>query len=389
MSKLVNYLNEKYHSNIDGMVDDFLENFGVNAKNEDGFWIFKYSKISGKFTEPITHECRGAILKLDENGWQYCSRPWDKFFNQHEGYCPLHDEKKFNNVIDELYLAEKADGTCIQFWFDGYVWRPSTLGSINTKNVPGESYSFRDLFYETVNVYSWKLNPQYTYMLELCCEENRIVTRYTHNHAVLLGCRHVEDGDCVPPMNLEGFNGARLPRLIKVTDLGCKNLHDVKKFVEKESENTDKYGEYPEGFVVYWDNHPIAKLKNKKYLSLHSVSGGDMGHAKNNIIDAIFLGYLDDIYDALSDRLKSFADKIKDKVNKMEDDALHQIESLSSQNFETRKDFALAVQKNVPKNFWGFFFKNTNKFLSNKVIDIEEFEFWLKTTYRKFDWKNE
>lgn len=387
MSKLVAYLN-KNHQNTEYIVDDFLERFGVNAKNEDGFWIFKYSKISGKFTESLTHECRGPILKLDGEGWRYCSRPWDKFFNQHEGYCPLHKEEAFNSVIDDLYISEKADGTCIQLWFDGYIWRPSTLGSIKTGNVPAANYSFRDLFYETVTVYSWKLNPRLTYLLELCCEENRIVTRYTHNHAVLLGCRDIETGEYYPPMDMAGFKNVRLPIRDKVTDIGLSNLFDVKKFVEKESENHEKYGQYPEGFVIYKNNQPIVKFKNKKYLSLHSVSGGDIPHAKNQIIDAIFLGYLDDIYDVLADSLKSFANTIKDKVNHMEDVTLHQIKSLGSRSYNNRKDFALSVKDSVPANMQPFFFQNIDKFLSGSAPNADDFEYWLKTHYKKFNWED-
>lgn len=48
-------------------------------------------------------------------------RPFDKFFNQQESECPVSNPRVFDAHCREFAFAEKADGTCIQFW-----WCPPT-----------------------------------------------------------------------------------------------------------------------------------------------------------------------------------------------------------------------------------------------------------------------
>lgn len=398
MSALKKYL-EKHHQNPDKITDDFSKSFGVNIRKEGDLFLFKYGIISSNWGNPITHECRGSILKFSDNGWGYMSRPFDKFFNQHEGHCPIFKPEAFEEVLPASALTEKADGTCIQLWHSGEQWRISTLGTITTQNVYDNNLTFEELFLKTAGrIFYRELDTNITYIFELCSDENRIVTQYKEDHVVLLGARDRSGGQYLQDVELdhEIYYGAfreaniRRPCLIYPWDLGLRSLSDVKEFVEKESK-TEKYGKYPEGFVLYcWNSfRPLAKLKNLQYKSLHSFGGGDIAHSKNQIIATVFAGTIDDVYDALSERLKDFADDIKQKAAAMTKNAMENAEKIKELDFPTRKAYAAFVQDNIEKKAHSFFFKNANVFMKKEIDDIEtKFEFWLKENYKKFEWKN-
>jgi hypothetical protein len=396
MSHLLQYLNDNHSkSDYDSIKNDFSQKFGVNVKEEDEFFLFKYGMITANWNEPITKECRGAILKNENGKWAFMARPFDKFFNQHEGHCPIFNPKVFEEKLPNLSLAVKSDGTCIQLWHSGIEWRVSTLGSITTLNAHESNKTFDRLFLDTIgNVFWDKLNQELTYIFELCTEENRIVTKYSSDHAVLLGARNRNSGlylDNYEEILSGAFAESNVVTSYRIlpASIGHKTLEDVKLFVEEMSEKED-HGKYPEGYVVYDENLcPIAKMKNAKYVSLHHVGGGDIEHSKNQIIDSIFLGFIDDVYDVLSDRLKLFADEIKHNASEIELNAMNVAELISKNQFASRKDFALFVQKNADQKVQSFFFKNSSEFMSNQIDDVlSKFELWLKENYKKFEWKN-
>ena len=401
MSELITYLEEN-HPSPDAVSEDFLEKFGVKVRNEGDLHLFKYDQFAAKFEQTVTHHCRGHIARFSDNGWQLMSRPFDKFFNQVEGRCPVFEEAEFNRRLPDMTLVEKADGTCIQLWHDGERWRVSTLGTITTSNVQEESYTYEDLFWRTVNLNpsDLALYPEWTVLLELCCEENRIVTKYEKNHAVVLGIRNRKTGEYEQVLEndaafgfwrsfhqtVSGKNVAlRLPQFVRPADRGLCSLEDVVAFVEEESTKAECYGEYAEGFVVYENGHPIAKLKNERYLSLHHIGGGDIGHSKNKIVDAFFLGHLDDVYPVLTDRLKTFADELvgvyEGEVEKVKEMGA----KVGSRKFETRKDYALFVKGlGLNKAIEGFFFQHIDEFSSGNVGDIAvKFGEWIRAIDKK------
>jgi hypothetical protein len=68
---------------------------------------------------------------------------------------------------------------------------------------------------------------------------------------------------------------------------------------------------------------------------------------------------------------------------------VHAAHLVLKEDFETRKDFALFVQKNVDKTVQGFFFQNAEKFMDHfdEGTLLELFEKWLGKHYRRFEWK--
>lgn len=206
MSHLLSYLNGNHATTkLEDMEVQFMEEFGVNVRNEDDLFQFKYNQLVAKWLRPETWECRGCILRRTNVTWKFVARPFDKFFNQHEGHSGVHEKAVFDANIKRYALIEKLDGTNISMWFDSKigVWRISTLGAITTKNVGDYNITFADLFWKTtgdkisfVNKLS-DFDKLYTFIFELCCNENRIVTKYKKNKIVLLGIRNLETGEYV------------------------------------------------------------------------------------------------------------------------------------------------------------------------------------------------
>lgn len=378
------------------LITHFLEKFGVDVKNEGNLYQFKYNMISAKWSMPLTHECRGVILRHNDNGnWDYVARPYNKFFNFHEPLCVIRE----SDFSPNLQIIEKADGTCIQMWFDDVQekWRFSTLGTITTMSYdqafrPNDT--FADLFIRTAkNINYDRFDKQFTYIFELCTHDNRIVTQYAEDSIYLIAAREKRYGnyltaqlvdDLCLNLMLDGMNVKR-PELTFFSQHDFKTFKDVANWVEDQADPSKLwYGEYPEGFVIYRGGIPVAKMKNAKYLAAFHVSGGNKGHAKNAIIEAIFVGNIDDVYSMMIPELQKFADDIKEKVRALGVEVLEASKWIAKENCDTQKDFALAVQKHLPnKLLHSFFYQNREAVLKGENLNGLYTE-WIKTYYMRF-----
>ncbi len=399
MSLLLEYLNNlKVPSDVDFnkfLEEHFLEKFGVMVKNEGDLFLMKYNQLSAKWDQKITHECRGIILRYGKEygTWQIVSRPFDKFFNLHEFYCPINKEDQFKELYPKIKISQKADGSCIQVWWDVALnkWRASTLGTITPGQVQDNTnLTFDQLFWNTLkidaDVFDLIAIKGLTYLFELCCEDNRIVTKYPSDCIFFLGIRSNESGKMMPQDTVDEMAlnlRVKVPYYNTLKELGLDTIQKLKDWVEEQSRVMD-YGEFPEGFVASINNIPIAKIKNSKYLVLHDAGGGDPKHTRNVIIDAIFNGHFDDIAPVLTVKNQEFATNVFNKFHELQKIINKCINDANGVKFATRKDYALWVQGNVPKNLQGFFFKNQNQ------LNIELFDEWIKKHYLGFEdyWKD-
>lgn len=409
---LLHYLKTYFGTGVvPEMKTHFSEKFGVDIKTEaqaDGstLVLLKYNMLDAKWSFPITHECRGHIYRFTiTNEWKRVSRPFDKFFNSDEGYCPIVDSGDFNARVNDLFFVEKVDGSMIQAFFDEATghWRATTQGMISPGNVGDYSFTFSDLFWKTLGIseekFALSAEPEYTYIFELACAENRIVTKYPQNQVILLAQRHLENGDYVCDNELENFTldlladqaNIRLPWKKPFYEFEITDKDSCKLWIETEGvklvEGTGT--EYSEGFVIYSGSYPVAKMKNMRYVSLHAVGGGDLKHTKNVVIDTFFAEKLDDIMGVLHDTMKEFAEQLKVKVSDLFAKIHVASQHIVGKTFADQKDYALTVQKYVPREFWGFFFTNKEKLL-DPTTDLEKmFKDWLRINYGRFEdyWK--
>jgi len=280
----------------------------------------------------------------------------------------------------------------------------STLGTITPQNVYDYEFTFEDLFWSTLGVNASDLSDDLwdkgtTYIFELCCAENRILTKYPQNTIFLLGWREIAHGlhayreeqeEFVEKAQSAGLN-ITMPYAEKLVNNGIETLEGVKLFVHEATSMTEMFGEYPEGFVIYDGLKPVCKIKNEQYLSLHHISGGDHLHTRNVVIDAYFAGTLDDIMDHLTDPMKEFAESLRHKVEALFLKIQHVFADMDHKHFDTQKDYALFVQANVDRQFWPFFFQKKEDILDQSTDHMEVFTNWLTLTYKRFldYWKSQ
>lgn len=401
---LQDFLNSNFPVDTDPrtIVNYFFDTFGVNVKVEGDLFLFKYDMIAAKWLEPITHDCRGTIMRNTFNGWKICSRPWNKFFNQHEGHCPIF--KNFEEYLKnpKAYIMEKVDGTAIQLWYDDMKkeWRVSTLGSISTTNINDMTdFTFADLFLKIIRekmslVEPWTHMQMFdmiqgnTIMFELCTKHNRILTKYPDDRIYLISMRNNETGEYTDKEILESLNRsyikAYIPKSYTFNELQLTSLEGVLRFVEVASKDADTYGEFAEGFVCYDNGTPIAKIKNQTYLSLHHLSGGDKAHTRNYIIEAFFNANMDDVMKVIDDDMKEFVEKIRMWYIIKVDAITKDVKKISSQTYATQKDYALAVQTLKDPSLLSMYFANKDKILKGS-FDHDDINGWFKKFYEKYE----
>eukprot|EP01119_Soliformovum_irregulare_P000862 TRINITY_DN10630_c0_g2_i1.p1 TRINITY_DN10630_c0_g2~~TRINITY_DN10630_c0_g2_i1.p1 ORF type:complete len:453 (+),score=104.05 TRINITY_DN10630_c0_g2_i1:43-1359(+) len=397
------YLNEHFNPSngrSDGIAEEiiahFWENYKVHVKVEKDLYLFKYAmSLCDSWDVPAINECRGIILRRGTESWTVMARPFNKFFNQNEGPSPVGQDPIFNPLCPEFVFLEKADGTCVQLWYDGDhnaeinpdQWRASTLGTITPD--------------EWVTTLFWKLyskdrlvplTPSRTHLFELCCEQNKVVTSYETDRLFLIGVRDRETGEHFTFIELDAL--AKVirvdrPKLFTFKELGIKTLKQAKEWVEKESLKSD-YGKNPEGFVVYWKEKPLCKFKNESYVQKHGIVTGQILSVRNIIIDRFFAETLDDVADVLTNPIVvEFLAELKGKVVTLLHEATNERNRLlglmDGQEMD-KKILVDLIRKEANPRWVPFFLQSLNE-IANKDMDVEGLAYqWMKKNYLK--WKN-
>jgi T4 RnlA family RNA ligase len=396
MSLLCDYLNANFSTGYtnEDLANTFLTKFGVDVRFSGNKLLAKYNMLEANFLEPVTRECRGHIVKNVNGVWKTICNPFDKFHNLHEGHCPIFDKSIFEAEASKLSAVIKADGSLINaYWdVDENDWKVSTSGSITPGPVSDYPITFDALFWQIFGVEKKaalsSIGKEYTVIFELCSVMNRIVSRYKNDRVYLLAIRHNETGEYLDAKKYEDILGVKMPGSVSLASLGIKTQEELVKWVEDTTQD-DEDVQYKEGYVIYREGIPIAKVKAKRYLSLHHIGGGDVGCTRNNIIECFFAGSIDDIYGFLVDSMKVFADTLREKVVVLNQKVNVSIHELKGKTFSSQKEFALWVLGNVDKQFSAFFFANKEKLMKGE-LEPDAFTHWLKLSYKRFEdyWKN-
>ena len=342
------------HLNVYGLDPAWFDARGVNVKPDDsGRHLLKY-RHDAKWC-PVVLECRGSIVRETRGGWVFDSRPFDKFFNLHEGHCAYTDDM-------ECTVVEKLDGSLIRVWWDLDVeaWVASTLGTIEAGSIGGKNFS--DMFWEEYpGDFSGCLG--YTHMFELCRPENRIVNDYSDERLFYLGSRHNVTGDYWHDSTI------RVPRPLEYNP--PKGREALARWVD--SDFTGR-GTRPEGVVVRDSSgRPVAKVKTSAYRHLHNFAGGPIEHCCKMASQAVWDGCFDDVCGVLPPTALEYAEQLRRNIR-----AGHKIASGWGQyaakcDFKDRKHFALTVQAELPSALWGWAFA-----CSDKLDTPGVFEAWLQ-----------
>lgn len=345
----------------------FMENYGVSVRivadgPVDGsadavssHFLFKYYVILQAKSTWLTDEtgvlgdCRGTIMQCVKGvGWRVAARPFEKFFNQQEEACPVHTAASFNANVSDYQFVEKADGTMMVLWFrrssatssstaspnGTWQWSTSTglLADIRwvravtpfihvasaIQEIAAELSETAMAAHNVVN--EALLDQSRTYVFELCCKETQVITRYPTERIYLLGSIDTATGNVLTQDQLDAAAAAlkvMRPTRCFAKEENITSLASTLAWIEEQSKPTvsnGRFGEYPEGFVVYYQDRPICKLKNRFYNDRHAFYAKDLSHMRNLMIERYFAGTTDDVLSFCPPPIVAFVEEMTVKV---------------------------------------------------------------------------
>lgn len=303
-----------------------LENTGVAYKAHSVYpnlIHFCYSQIESPASNRIVQESRGLILDAGAN-WKAVAYPFLRFGNYGESWATPID-------WTTARAMEKVDGSLMVLWHYDGAWHVSTKGNPEASGMVGDyGFSYRDYFWQL-----WKeggydtgrLNPDYTYMLELVSPYNRVVCTYEAG-LVLLGARNRETGlEALPETMGTGIPVAKTYPLRTVEEIieAANRLNPI--------EN--------EGFVVVDGAFNRVKIKSPAYVAIHHARDG---FGIKRIVELIRLGEQSEVL-AYFPELRSVYDAVEERIDGM----VRELEGIWEQTrgIESQKEFAMAVKGHV------------------------------------------
>jgi hypothetical protein len=165
-----------------------LEALGVYFAHikEKNVYILNYDQMeSNKHkTNDLVRDCRSLIVRQTESGWILMARSFRRFFNYGEH---VEESKWVEDHIGECTVTEKKDGSLITVTHFDNEWHIFTRGSnADTNPFRGmqitqstDSKELKETFGSKVRKFiHWnRMNPEYTYVFELCVPGSHI-TQY-------------------------------------------------------------------------------------------------------------------------------------------------------------------------------------------------------------------
>ena len=302
----------------------------ISVRDDGCYTILSYSQFNSDFNEEVVRECRGLIIRNDT--YQPVCIPFFKFGNYGESYCPPIDWQSAR-------VQEKLDGSLIKVWHDAG-WRVSTNGVIDARcaQVNNRDSSFRNLFEEAWNKTGadyQALNPEWTYLFELCLPKNRVVVLHEETKLCHIGTR----------------NNKTLEELDRDIGIPKPKIYSFRSFEDcVEAAKALPFNE--EGYVIvdkYWNR---VKIKSPAYVRVAlMVNNGWV--TTTRIIEMIRAGETAEFLTYFPDYQPDI-DRVSGAIVRLSETLSCSVAELERMNFETQKDFALHVKG---KEFAAYYFE--------------------------------
>lgn len=319
--KTIEYLN------LNGL-EALKTTFAIRAKEYDeGLIVLNYDQIESTKSHPIVMECRALILDKDFN---VVSRSFDRFFNI--GECP---DTQSHIDMNKACCYDKVDGSLIKLYNWKGTWYIATRGTAFAESgVNGFDLTFADLVVKALGIQHDNLqstlsglNPDITYICEVTSMENRVVTRYSGYQLHYLAARCNKTFAYVDAAShLKGLNIQFPAKYSFETTEACiemaKNLKELR-----------------EGYVLYQDGKPVAKIKSPAYCAVHLLRGEGLNPKR--IAELVLTGEQDEYlayFPEDAEHIQPYVETLNRLMAAIEDCWLQ------NKDRETQKDFALAVK---------------------------------------------
>lgn len=291
-------------------------------------------------------QCRGLVI--DTENKRIASHPLNKFWNLGEmpetAYGPMVEKGAFTAI-------EKLDGTMLNFFWD----EPSTSWQASTRSEFGNEYA---TWAWTQVLCNTDLPKDHTYVFEILTPQFRNVINYEQKPGYpsglyLLAARHREtdrmlsnaelDALCAQNASLSVFGRPKTYPFDSIDAVveACKNLT----FMD-------------EGFVLYYPDGLMVKVKGAEYLKVHRLL---WNYTDDRVLEILQNNTEMELHEYLVGVPEEFS---KDILAVIADAKQAELE-YTGQIYEwfekapaaTRKEFALWVKAEVPAELQEFLFK--------------------------------
>ena len=308
--------------------------YNLKIKTWGDMVMFNYNQIESDPEEEIVKESRGLIL--ERGTWEVIRYGFRRFMNLGERGC---DELDWESIK----ATSKEDGTLIfLYYYEG--WHIGTRSTFDAEDAELKAigyHNFKELFDEVAAQYDdfefAKLNPKYTYCLELCAPANRVVVEYKEPKLFHILTRNNE--------TLEEIDidiGIPKPKAYFL-----ENEEEYKKLVES-------FDETHEGIVLQDQYNHRAKLKSLLYFELHRMVSNHQITVEF-ILDKIRTGE-DGEFLCYFNEYQQIFNKIRNELTitrGIVENAIEQVNIWKKLNpYATRKDFSDFAKTKNPAVLW-------------------------------------
>lgn len=320
MLKIINFIRE--HTNWEELLSS--PPYSLSIKRKDTRILFKYSQINSDFSLEIVREARGLIL--EDKTWKVVCYPFKKFFNYGEEYADEID-------WETAKVTSKEDGSLIKIYNYNGEWRVGTNSTIDAEDAALNSpyyKNFRELFDVAADNCKFDfdgLDPNYTFLMELCSCHNAIVV--PHNEPKLF---HIGTRNNITCEEVEVDIGIEKPKQYMLSSLDdCIAMAATFDFTK-------------EGFVVVDKNYHRIKVKSEDYVRVHRLANNG-SITLERAIDLIRMNELEEFL-VYCPQYTDFINDVRHRFNKFYSDIYFNVNMalIEKMECETRKDFA-AVAK--------------------------------------------
>lgn len=323
MLKIINFIRE--HTNWEELLSS--PPYSLSIKRKDTRILFKYSQIDSDFSLEIVREARGLIL--EDKTWNIVCYPFKKFFNYGEAYADEID-------WETAKVTSKEDGSLIKIYHYNGEWRVGTNSTSDAEDaVLNSPYyrNFRELFdvaADNCNFDFDRLDPNYTYLMELCSCHNTIVVPYNEPKLFHIGTRNN-----ITCEEVEVDIGIEKPKQYMLSSLDdCIAMAATFDFTQ-------------EGFVVVDKNYNRIKVKSEDYVRVHRLANNG-SLTLERAIDLIRMNEIDEFLNYFPN-YTFYINNIRNRLTAFRNDILFNVNMalIGKMECKTRKDFA-ATAKTFP-----------------------------------------
>lgn len=244
----------------------------------DGRTILNYDQYFSPKFDPIVRECRGLVV--DRNTMTVVARAFPRFFNL--GEVPAEDA-----VFDwsTATVSEKVDGSLMLLYHRNGVWQVNTRGSFADGKIDESGRTWDSEFFKVLSrsdLWWYSLNESYTYCFEFCSPWNQVVAYHPEPRLYLLSAFNVVDG---AEMQVDARHVAEYLQVRSPKVYGFGSGKEVVDFLKSE----DVPATF-EGFVVRDGSGRRVKVKNARYVALHSLHSNGNIYLVKTLVPMILAG---------------------------------------------------------------------------------------------------